>query len=84
MPLLKPDDTPQPEPTTTPPNYLGIAAYLVQSRAASARLEIPATVAEFIQAEFIRLRKEGHGVDAKGEKILVGEADLRNWMRMGR
>ncbi|KAJ9121232.1 hypothetical protein QFC24_004907 [Naganishia onofrii] len=84
MPLLKPDDTPQPEPSATPTNYLGVAAYLVQSRAASARLEIPATVAEFIQAEFIRLRKEGHGVDAKGEKILVGEADLRNWMRMGR
>lgn len=83
MPLLRSDNTPQPDATTSP-NYLGIARYLIQSRAASARLEIPANVAEFIQAEFIRLRKEGHGVDAKGEKILVGEADLRNWMRMGR
>ncbi|KAJ9093418.1 hypothetical protein QFC21_006449 [Naganishia friedmannii] len=83
MPLLKPDDAAHPGPSTAP-NYLGIATYLVHSRAASSKLEIPANVAEFIQAEFIRLRKEGHGVDAKGEKIPVGEADLRNWMRMGR
>ncbi|KAJ9111092.1 hypothetical protein QFC19_001290 [Naganishia cerealis] len=63
---------------------MGQGKSLLPSRAASSRLEIPTNVAEFIQAEFIRLRKEGLGVDAKGDAIPVGEVDLRNWMRMGR
>lgn len=65
-------------------DLLSIARFLAQTRAASGDLVIPSDVAEFIQAEFIRLRKEGLGVGKSGERIEVGEADLRNWMRMGR
>jgi predicted transcriptional regulator len=62
----------------------GIASYLAQARAASRELVIPADVAEFIQTEFIRLRREGLATAPNGEKLAVGEEDLRNWMRMGR
>jgi hypothetical protein len=81
MPLLGLEP---PSTATTEHDTQGIAQFLVRTRAASGDLVIPSDVAEFIQAEFIRLRKEGLGRGTDRKKIEVGEADLRNWMRMGR
>lgn len=82
MPLLGLE--PASETATQLPAPHGIANFLAQTRARSADLIIPPDVAEHIQAEFIRLRREGLGRGADGRKIEVSEADLRNWMRMGR
>jgi DNA replicative helicase MCM subunit Mcm2 (Cdc46/Mcm family) len=57
----------------------GIRRYISESRAAASSLEIPDDVAEHIQSEFVRLRKEA-GDDSKA----VGEEDLKRWMRIGR
>lgn len=82
MPLLGLE--PVPEPATQLPAPLDIAKFLAQTRARSGDLIIPPDVAEYIQAEFIRLRRDGLSRGADGRRIEVGEADLRNWMRMGR
>lgn len=82
MPLMNLEPIPESSPADH--DLIGIASYLARARAASRDLVIPAEVAEFIQTEFIRLRREGLGTGPDGEKIAVGEADLRNWMRMGR
>mgnify|MGYP006950220160 CR=1 FL=1 len=89
MPLLGPESGSESgsisdSPTASRAGALAIAKYLAETRARSGDLVIPPDVVEFIQAEFIRLRREGLGVGAGGQKIEVGEADLRNWMRMGR
>jgi DNA replicative helicase MCM subunit Mcm2 (Cdc46/Mcm family) len=56
-----------------------IRRYIAESRAAANSLQIPDNVAEHIQTEFVRLRKE-----ASAEGKTVGEEELKRWMKIAR
>lgn len=56
-----------------------IRRYISEARAAAKALSIPDDVAEHIQSEFVRLRKE-----ATAEGKAVGEEELKRWMKIAR